>query len=138
MTIVNVVDCGAVIKYNGLHMKRAVFMPACFTPQCFANEANDGFTPESQILVRFEQWIEDANGDKIPELTSQMNYVLKNEIASEDLPSPRLFVSEFLNNLWEVTVAKPYGFRQQIELTLSKLPHEFKDCEQVKSIWFND
>ena len=115
MTIANTVTVGPVESLNGLIMKRKVDMGACFTPQCFPNETNDGLTPESSIKVKFKQWIEDANGNEIP--------------------NPRLFVTEFLQNLWEVTIAKDYGFKQQIEYTLSKLPFDFKDCETVKSTW---
>jgi len=135
MTIVSTVTVGAVAEYNGLIMKRKVDMGACFTPQCFPNERNDGLTSDSSIKVKFKQWIEDKNGNEIAELTKDMYYVLKDEVASEEIPNPRLFVTEFLQNLWEVTVAKPIGFKQQIEFTLSKLPFDFKDCETVKSTW---
>jgi hypothetical protein len=135
MTIVSTVTVGAVESLNGLIMKRKVDMGACFTPQCFPNETNDGLTPESSIKVKFKQWIEDANGNEIKELTKDMYYILKDEVASEEIQNPRLFVTEFLTNLWEVTIAKDYGFKQQIEYTLSKLPFDFKDCETVKSIW---
>ncbi len=135
MTIFSTVTIGAVESLNGLIMKRKVDMGACFTPQCFPNETNDGLTPESSIKVKFKQWIEDANGNEIAELTKDMYYILKDEIASEEIPNPRLFVTEFLTDFWEVVIAKPYGFKQQIEYTLSKLPFDFKDCETVKSIW---
>ena len=136
MTIVSTVTVGAVVSLNGLIMKRKVDMGACFTPQCFPNETNDGLTPDSLIKVKFKQWIEDANGHEIKELSKDMYYILKDEVASEELQSPRLFVTEFLNDLWEVTIAKPIGFKQQIEYTLSKLPFDFQDCETVKSTWF--
>jgi hypothetical protein len=136
MIIVDVVTVGSVESLNGLVMKRKVDMGACFTPQCFPNETNDGLTSDSSIKVKFKQWIEDANGNEIAELTKDMYYILKDEIQSDEIPNPRLFVTEFLDNLWEVTIAKPYGFKQQIEYTLSKLPFDFKDCETVKSIWF--
>lgn len=136
MIIVSTVTVGPVTEYNGLIMKRKVDMGACFTPQCFPNSTNDGLTTESSIKVKFKQWIEDANGNEIPELSKDMYYVLKDEVASEEITNPRLFVTEFLQNLWEVTVAKDYGFKQQIEYTLSKLPFDFKDCETVKSAWF--
>jgi len=135
MIIANTVTVGAVESLNGLIMKRKVDMGACFTTQCFPNETNDGLTPESNIKVKFKQWIEDINGNEISELTKDMYYILKNEVASEEIPNPRLFVTEFLTDFWEVTVAKPYGFKQQIEFTLSKLPFDFKDCETVKSTW---
>ncbi len=135
MTIANTVTVGQIESLNGLIMKRKVDLGAGFTPQCLTNETNDGLTPESSIKVKFKQWIEDANGNEIPELTKDMYYILKDEIASEEITNPRLFVTEFLQNLWEVTVAKDYGFKQQIEFTLSKLPFDFKDCETVKSTW---
>jgi len=135
MTIANTVTVGQIESLNGLIMKRKVDMGACFTPQCFPNSTNDGLTLESSIKVKFKQWIEDANGNEIPELSKDMYYVLKDEIASEEITNPRLFVTEFLQNLWEVTVSKDYGFKQQIEFTLSKLPFDFKDCETVKSTW---
>lgn len=136
MTIVSIVTVGEVPSLNNLVMKRKVDMGACFTPQCFPNETNDGLTPESSIKVKFKQWIEDANGNEISELSKDMYYVLKDEVVSDEIPNPRLFVTEFLQNLWEVTVAKDYGFKQQIEYTLLKLPFDFKDCETVKSAWF--
>lgn len=135
MTITSTVTVGAVESLNGLIMKRKVDMGACFTPQCFPNVTNDGLTSESSIKVKFKQWIEDANGNEIAELTKDMYYILKDEIVSEEMPNPRLFVTEFLNDFWEVTLAKPIGFKQQIEFTLSKLPFDFKDCETVKSTW---
>ena len=135
MTIVSTVTVGAVESLNGLIMKRKVDMGACFTPQCFPNETNDGLTPESSIKVKFKQWIEDANGNEIAELTKDMHYILKDEIQSDEIPIPRLFVTEFLNDFWEVVIAKPIGFKQQIDYTLSKLPFDFKDCEIVKSTW---
>jgi hypothetical protein len=135
MNIENIVTVGAIESLNGLIMKRKVDMGACFTPQCFPNENNDGLTSDSLIKVKFKQWIEDANGNEIKELTKDMYYILKDEVASEEIQNPRLFVTEFLTNLWEVTIAKPYGFKQQIEYTLSKLPFDFQDCETVKSSW---
>ena len=135
MIIVDVVTVGAVESLNGLIMKRKVDMGACFTPQCYPNETNDGLTPESSIKVKFKQWIEDANGNEIAELTKDMYYILKDEVASEEIPNPRLFVTEFLTDFWEITLAKPIGFKQQIDYTLSKLPFDFKDCEIVKSTW---
>jgi hypothetical protein len=135
MTIVSTVTVGAVESLNGLIMKRKVDMGACFTPQCFPNETNDGLTSDSLIKVKFKQWIEDSNGNEIKELSKDMYYILKDEVLSEELPNPRLFVTEFLTDLWEVTIAKPIGFKQQIEYTLSKLPFDFQDCETVKSIW---
>ena len=135
MTIVSTVTVGAVESLNGLIMKRKVDMGACFTPQCFPNETNDGLTSDSSIKVKFKQWIEDANGNEIAELTKDMYYILKDEVASEEILNPRLFVTEFLNDFWEITLAKPIGFKQQIEYTLSKLPFDFKDCETVKSTW---
>jgi hypothetical protein len=135
MNIENIVTVGAIESLNGLIMKRKVDMGACFTPQCFPNESNDGLTSDSLIKVKFKQWIEDANGNEIKELTKDMYYILKDEVASEEIQNPRLFVTEFLTNLWEVTIAKPYGFKQQIEFTLSKLPFDFQDCETVKSSW---
>ena len=136
MTIVSTVTVGQVPNLNNLVMKRQVLMSECFTPQCFVNENNDGFTSDSQIKVKFKQWIEDANGVEIPELSKQMYYVLKDEVESDEIVTPRLFVTEFLNNLWEVTVGKSYGFKQQIEFTLSKLPFDFQDCQVVQSSWF--
>jgi hypothetical protein len=135
MTIVNTVTVGAVESLNGLIMKRKIEMGACFTPQCFPNETNDGLTPESSIKVKFKQWIEDANGNEITELTKDMYYILIDEVVSEEIPNPRLFVTEFLTDFWEVTLAKPIGFKQQIDYTLMKLPFDFKDCETVKSTW---
>jgi hypothetical protein len=135
MTIVSIVTVGEVPSLNNLVMKRKVDMGACFTPQCYPNETNDGLTSDSLIKVKFKQWIEDSNGNEIKELTKDMYYILKDEVESEELPTPRLFVTEFLDNLWEVTIAKPYGFKQQIEYTLSKLPFDFQDCETVKSSW---
>lgn len=135
MTIISTVTVGAVESLNGLIMKRKVDMGACFTPQCYPNETNDGLTSASSIKVKFKQWIEDSNGNEIPELTKDMYYILKDEVASEEILNPRLFVTEFLQDFWEVTIAKPIGFKQQIEFTLSKLPFDFKDCEAVKSTW---
>jgi hypothetical protein len=135
MTIVNTVTVGAVESLNGLIMKRKIDMGACFTPQCFPNETNDGLTVESSIKVKFKQWIEDANGNEITELTKNMYYILIDEVVSEEIPNPRLFVTEFLTDFWEVTLAKPIGFKQQIDYTLMKLPFDFKDCETVKSTW---
>ena len=135
MTITSTVTVGAIETLNGLIMKRKVDMGACFTPQCFTNETNNGLTPESSIKVKFKQWIEDANGNEIAELTKDMYYILKDEIQSDEIPNPRLFVTEFLDNFWEVVIAKPIGFKQQIDYTLMKLPFDFKDCETVKSTW---
>ena len=135
MIITSTVTVGAIESLNGLIMKRKVDMGECFTPQCFPNETNDGLTSDSSIKVKFKQWIEDANGNEIAELTKDMYYILKDEVVSVEIPNPRLFVTEFLTDFWEVTLAKPIGFKQQIDYTLSKLPFDFKDCETVKSTW---
>jgi hypothetical protein len=136
MSIVDIVDCGEVALYGGLHMKRKVCMDEVFTPQCFVSDDNLSLKPESQIKVKFKQWIEDVNGNPIDELTKEMYYVLKDEVESDEITTPRAFVTEFLNSLWETTTAKSYGFKQQINTTLSILPHDYKSCEVVKSTWY--
>lgn len=137
MIIVNNINCGTYPNLN-LPIRRRLLMDGgeIFSVNCKVNNSNDGFITECTFIkVRFIQEVLDLNNNPIDEMTKIMYYVLRDEVASDEITNPRAFVTEFLS-LWRTTTASSIGLGDKIEYTLSKLPYDFKDCEVVKSTWF--
>jgi len=131
MIVVNEVNIGAVARLGDLVMYRKAIMEECFTPMCIVNTNNDGLTNDSQIKVKYKEWINDVDGNEIPEFTKSKYYILKDE----EVWKP---VSEFLNKFWRSTPNPPEnrGFGDQIENTLAHIPQDAPDCYVVKSTDF--
>ena len=128
--ILNEINLGAVVKYNGMTMFRKIALSQAFTPQFEVSEDGESLLPSSKIMVTYNEYIKNSNGEIIPALSENLKrYILQDE----EVWKP---VTNLFNQLSRTPTSLTVGLLDTIEMTLGAIPQDAPDCYLVKSTDF--
>ena len=131
--LLNEINLGAVAKYNGMTMFRKIALSEAFVPsyQVQTNEEGDeSLSPNSQIIVKYNEYIKNADGEVITALSENLKrYILQDE----EVWKP---VTNLFNELARTPTSLSVGLLDTIEMTLGVIPQDAPDCYVVKSTDF--
>ena len=128
--ILNEINLGSVAKYNGMTMFRKIALSQAFTPQFEVSEDGESLLPNSKIMVTYNEYIKNSNGEIIPALSENLKrYVLQDE----EVWKP---VTNLFNQLSRTPTSLTTGLLDTIEMTLGAIPQDAPDCYLVKSTDF--
>ena len=128
--ILNEINLGAVAKYNGMIMFRKIALSQAFIPMYEVSEDGENLLPTSKIIVTYNEYIKNADGEIIPALSENLKrYILQDE----EVWKP---VTTLFNELSRTPTSLAVGLLDTIEMTLGVIPQDAPDCYVVKSTDF--
>jgi hypothetical protein len=128
--ILNEINLGAVAKYNGMTMFRKIALSQAFIPQFEVSEDGESLLPNSKIMVTYNEYIKNSNGEIILALSENLKrYILQDE----EVWKP---VTNLFNQLSRTPTSLTTGLLDTIEMTLGAIPQDAPDCYLVKSTDF--
>jgi hypothetical protein len=129
--VLNEINLGAVAKYNGMTMFRKIALSQAFIPQFEVSEDGESLLPNSKIMVTYNEYIKNSNGEIILALSENLKrYILQDE----EVWKP---VTNLFNQLSRTPTSLTTGLLDTIEMTLGAIPQDAPDCYLVKSTDFS-
>jgi hypothetical protein len=128
--ILNEINLGAVLKYNGMTMFRKIALSQAFIPMYEVSEDGENLLSTSKIIVTYNEYIKNADGEVITALSENLKrYILQDE----EVWKP---VSKLFSELARTPTSLAVGLLDTIEMTLGVIPQDAPDCYVVKSTDF--
>ena len=128
--ILNEINLGAVLKYNGMTMFRKIALSQAFIPMYEVSEDGESLLSTSKIIVTYNEYIKNSDGEVITPLSENLKrYILQDE----EVWKP---VTNLFNELARTPTSLAVGLLDTIEMTLGVIPQDAPDCYVVKSTDF--